>query len=422
MFSKILKKIENRPRGVAEVSAEVIHAEVDAAEDVFIKQIETFINQSTQQQSEIKIVEQEERKSKLLKDLGFENSELVKSINDRNLIISNIDKEIKNNKKIVDLFQEYKEAYPFEKIMPFSTFEKVMDKYSLIYAPNTAYIKDVPEKNLLEIKNAKPLIGSHQQKPIKYLEEISEGFYHSDKDKVDKIIKKIENDKFLRFVPNKIVQKRQYSIVVFDNNNRNYHFCENRVEVPSYINNVETIVNRIFNYSSSNTYQDVSIPDSFASGHELAVRQCIETAVSRASYSRLNSKYNLEIGLTLKTISVVDHNTASTEEKVRKICKDNGVDLRYNANFKYSMISREGIFISAPKSHFDLTNLTAVNNHGYYADVKPLRMVETKDPIAFQFLEGTPEYPEGFVRILSKWGTEDDQSYLDPEVQHEILN
>jgi hypothetical protein len=69
---------------------------------------------------------------------------------------------------------------------------------------------------------------------------------------------------------------------------------------------------------------------------------------------------------------------------------------------------RTGLFIAAPKEHFDLTGLTFDEKKGYY-HAKTVRIV--KDPIVFRYVKGG-------IQVLSKWGLEAE----DPALQHEILN
>lgn len=69
---------------------------------------------------------------------------------------------------------------------------------------------------------------------------------------------------------------------------------------------------------------------------------------------------------------------------------------------------RTGLFIAAPKEHFDLSGLTFDENKGYY-HAKTVRII--KDPIVFRYVKGG-------VQVLSKWGLEAE----DPALQIEILN
>lgn len=70
-------------------------------------------------------------------------------------------------------------------------------------------------------------------------------------------------------------------------------------------------------------------------------------------------------------------------------------------------INKSGLFIAAPKSHFDLTGLEHDKNKGYFQVTKQ----EVKDPIVFRYVRGG-------LQILTKWGLEAE----DPALQIEILN
>ena len=69
---------------------------------------------------------------------------------------------------------------------------------------------------------------------------------------------------------------------------------------------------------------------------------------------------------------------------------------------------RTGLFIAAPKEHFDLSGLTFDEKKGYY-QAKTVRII--KDPIVFRYVKGG-------IQVLSKWGLEAE----DPALQIEILN
>ena len=68
---------------------------------------------------------------------------------------------------------------------------------------------------------------------------------------------------------------------------------------------------------------------------------------------------------------------------------------------------RTGLFIAAPKEHFDLTDLTFDKKKGYFQTTIQIK----KDPIVFRYVKGG-------IQVLSKWGLEAD----DPALQMEILN
>lgn len=75
-------------------------------------------------------------------------------------------------------------------------------------------------------------------------------------------------------------------------------------------------------------------------------------------------------------------------------------------------INKEGLFICAPENHFDLSGLNKKSKFGFFqTNTKKLT-----DPIGFEFCK------EDICRIITKWGTKDDQSYLDESLLNETLN
>lgn len=88
-------------------------------------------------------------------------------------------------------------------------------------------------------------------------------------------------------------------------------------------------------------------------------------------------------------------------------------DFRAEPNYsKSKVIKRNGYFIAAPKTHFDLSNISKETEFGFYE----VRVTEIKDPVVFEFCKNE------IVRIGTKWGTPDDQSYLDPALVNEKMN
>jgi hypothetical protein len=87
--------------------------------------------------------------------------------------------------------------------------------------------------------------------------------------------------------------------------------------------------------------------------------------------------------------------------------KDPVVPKGFIADAIETTYNRTGLFIAAPKEHFDLSGLTFDEKKGYYqAQVRVI-----KDPIVFRYVKGG-------IQVLSKWGLEAE----DPALQHEILN
>lgn len=74
---------------------------------------------------------------------------------------------------------------------------------------------------------------------------------------------------------------------------------------------------------------------------------------------------------------------------------------------KVEEINKQGLFICAPGSHFDLKNLSLKDKFGYMKVTK----VEYKDPIVFR-------YCKGGIQVITKWGLE----ASDPMLVNEINN
>lgn len=84
-------------------------------------------------------------------------------------------------------------------------------------------------------------------------------------------------------------------------------------------------------------------------------------------------------------------------------------DREYNLGTA-TFTEQQGIFIAAPKSHFELGDLKQQGKFGFF------KTIEVKDPIAFEHCQ------HDIVRIVSKWGTDDDQSYLDEALVNPVNN
>jgi hypothetical protein len=145
--------------------------------------------------------------------------------------------------------------------------------------------------------------------------------------------------------------------------------------------------------------------------------------VTRTYY---DDSYNRKWGYN-KVKSVLGGNSF-TDDEIRKLAKKHNIPLRWNntSDFFWQVgrvilsdddicltkeevetSSRSGLFIAAPKDHFDLTGLTFDKKKGYFQTTIQIK----KDPIVFRYVKGG-------IQVLSKWGLEAD----DPALQMEILN
>lgn len=70
---------------------------------------------------------------------------------------------------------------------------------------------------------------------------------------------------------------------------------------------------------------------------------------------------------------------------------------------KITTINKSGLFIAAPKSHFDLDKLNE-KGFGFFK----ITQTEVKDPIVFRYVQGG-------IQVLSKWGLEADDEMLTQE-------
>ena len=118
-----------------------------------------------------------------------------------------------------------------------------------------------------------------------------------------------------------------------------------------------------------------------------------------------------------------------TDDEIRDLAKKHGIDLGWRVSgvdFFWRVgrkilsdddmcittevvetSSRSGLFIAAPKDHFDLTGLTFDKKKGYFKTTIQVK----KDPIVFRYVKGG-------IQVLTKWGLEADDAAL----QIEILN
>jgi hypothetical protein len=67
----------------------------------------------------------------------------------------------------------------------------------------------------------------------------------------------------------------------------------------------------------------------------------------------------------------------------------------------WEAISKSGLFIAAPKSHFNLQGLSKKSKYGFFNVLR----TEVKDPIVFRYVKGG-------VQVLSKWGLESEDPSL----------
>lgn len=275
-------------------TVEEIHQEFDSSEQKIIDECNKLL-------SECNIVTQTqvERKSEMLKSLGFVNSETVK-----------ISEELKNkygrSKKQLNQIMDYKRKYPRDKFITVDELDRICKKYKLIHAPVNNYIKDVPEKNLLEIKNSTPLSNGDRMERYQIITSIT----------------------FMSGTPS------SYKKFVREN----------------MVNNSSIDISRFSDTNFKTIVKGLGYEGSFGAW----------------GYDRI----------------------------------------------KLQTVDMSGYHIAAPKSHFNLDNLMNKTKFGFFN----VTTTEVKDPVVFEYCKGN------ICRIITKWGTDDDQSYLEPSLFNENNN
>lgn len=297
-----------------DVLVKQIHDEVDSLENKFEEEYKRML-----QELEIPTETEVSRKAEKLAKLGISNNNIViKQSEQIKQSITIATEKQKAYREALNLQDQYRRTYPLDKIISLEDFNKVVNKYNLVYSTIDNYIKDIPEKNVDEMLNAKPTGYYDTPESTCFLTGLSFSFSHYADDNVIKA-GKLAVDHLNRI--GGIIKVK--SLYVSDIADKFPHIDKQKL------------------YTAINSYGSIS------------------------SYKQDNSK----------------------------------------------------LFIAAPKSHFNLEN---VMFDGKQLIVKPKleksSWKEIKDPIAFYMLKGD------FIRIVSKWGTSDDQSYLDPIVQNENLN
>lgn len=259
-----------------------IHNEFDTAQDRLLSEAKAIIANA-------------DKKGERLAKVGFVNTPSAKLV-----------PQIVKSKEQADLINYYQQHYPFQKFLTEEELERICKKYDLIFAPVANYIKDVPEKNLRDIENAKPLVRSHSMTDV-YELNISRGL-----------------DDFNRFL--------------------------NLIGHPSPLFTKE---------------EEIAISREYYGNH------------SPESWSFGGSSDNMLF--------------YGAKEKLK-------CDFRIES---YSKTSRDGLFIAAPKSHFNLKGLNKSGTFGFLN----ITVREVKDPIVFR-------YCKGGIQVLTKWGKEAEDSAL----------
>lgn len=166
---KIFNNLFNSFSPVTSYTVEEIHAEFDSAEQKCIDECESLL-QSLNIPTETAI----EAKADDLLTLGFKNSSTVKQadvIKERNSKLEVV-KQLTLSQ--VNAIKELKFKYPFEKFITVDELNRICKKYDLMYSGVSHYIKDVPKKNINDMKRAKKLQEEDAFEEVEELLELNE--------------------------------------------------------------------------------------------------------------------------------------------------------------------------------------------------------------------------------------------------------
>tara|TARA_R110000868_G_scaffold76573_6_gene220163 strand:- start:1701 stop:2657 length:957 start_codon:yes stop_codon:yes gene_type:complete len=318
MFNKLFSKEQllELAHGKPVATVEEIHEEFDSAQDRLLRECEDILNNL-----EIPTEGEVERKASDLEALGFVNSETVENYKIFKQSVAKVQNKIAFTENQASEIKELAFKYPFEKFITLDELNRICDKYGLIHAPVANYIKDVPEKNVLEMKNRKPLA----------FEDAIGKLYQLGGIKDDTLFRRFNiKDNILN---EGIIRKLLIGI-----------------DVETW--RVNSIMGWLGEGSTTSTY----------------------------------SLFRQLIG-----------DTPEHDQYVFQTCTE---------------IDQTGLQVAAPKSHFKLEGLNKITKFGF-ADV---REIEVKDPVVFELCKNN------IVRIITKWGTDDDQSYLDDSLVNPVLN
>lgn len=335
----LIKDFFNRSKetGVVEATIEVltpsktytveeIHEAFDSAQDRILDETDKLL-------AELKIPTETkvENKAKMLEKLGFVNSEPVKQYSIFKKNQQEIKQKVDITRQQAESIRYFAQKYPLEKFITVDELDRICNKYGLIHAPVKNYIKDIPEKNVLEITNIKKLDFQD-----------SSGIFNDDKNLKGEFLK---------------------------------------------------LYSRYF--TSPNTYEF----------H-------LEDVIMR-NYISLKLK-PIPTENEISTNSIWLRDTPRFSSNSRVITPESAYGTYINNAFQYggNKIDKSSLFIAAPQSHFDLKGLDKKSKYGYFTVTK----VKVKDPVVFEYCK------DNLVRIISKWGTDDDQSYLDETLINEKYN
>jgi len=135
-------------------SVQEIHNEIDTAQDRLLQQAKEII--AGTDQTDVKLADR-------LAAVGFVQAPVVERRKKQKSILVATEDQAR-------LIEHYKFTYPYLKFITEPELDRICKKYGLVYMPVQNYAKDVPEKNLREIENAKQRMAADAPENKKWCE------------------------------------------------------------------------------------------------------------------------------------------------------------------------------------------------------------------------------------------------------------
>lgn len=340
-----------------ELLVEEIHTAIDTAGDRIIEQANKILANASTGPNKIEPSLALKEKAARLVALGFTKAAEVRqldTIRQQNQLLQQ-EFEIEKRRNMIaradgQNAQYYKLRYPFSKFLTMREMDSICEKYGLIYAPVSAYMREVPAKNLLEIEQAQGLFAL----------DAPDDFF---KEGEDKVIAYSGTGK-----PNRVELAPR--IPVSD------VIKLLKVE-PGYIQELKlsSLIDRLREAPISKKVlykrESSDIVDAMAASMYAAVM---------GGSAGANEYHALMEGIIYTDQGVRGHKRQLIDDRVKAAitCPD-----------------RPELFIAAPADHFDTSSLVAT---GQFEMGFPLPVVD-EDPIVFRKVRGG-------ILVDSKWGLE----------------
>jgi hypothetical protein len=242
----------------------------------------------------------------------------------------------------------------------------------------------------LILEEAKRIISENKVENVDYIQKMKQlGFVNSDV--VKKAEKKqktvVENNEMAELV---MYYKREYPFLKFLTEDKLDEICDKYNLIYAPVNRYKKSVPEK-NLNEIQSAKRINHMDRVETYYKV-------TDIKDASYSRIPTS------IKKKVCEGVHHEKPDWMYLGRKYGRSGDF---MSATITTERIEKDGLFIAAPKSHFNLNGLKS-HKKGFF---KSITERQIPDPIVFRYVRGG-------IQVLSKWGDESN----DISLQNEILN